>query len=794
MIAAFGDFEVDLDRLEIRRRGVLVAVEPQVFDVLSYLLEHRERMVRKEELLDNIWGDRFVSESALTSRIKSARQAVGDNGRDQAVIKTVHGRGYRFVAGIELREESAVEPAESAGHADLALAIGSADADAPELDDRWPLVGRHDDVETVRRIFADGHHDGILLTGPAGIGKTRLARVLLDTARAAGFPTAQVSGHAEAERIPLASIAHLIPADVLEAGGADGELARTIVFQRARAALEADGDGHRMVLLVDNADHIDDMSTALVGSLIASGSIFAVLTQRTTHGDTLVADELVRSNQVAHVDLGPLDDTDLDVLLYRVLAGPIDLGSLQQLTDLSLGRPGALQHLVETCLATKALQRQADVWRLVGPIEPSTGHPGADRLDVADLAPPVRNGAEILAVAGDLDLDLATDVVGHDALDALDRGGMLALRDEGGRTRVSLAHPHIELLLRDHLGPLRTRRHKTRLLDSMDPATGPPQLVPDDRVRIAVWRIETGADIDVDRVLAAARLAVASAEGSSADVLLDHLERVAPSAEARHLRAELHFRRGQIGRAEELLAEVDDDELAPATAAAVLRRRATILFHVRARFDEALALLDGAATRFSGAPGALLAAHGIGLRGFLGHADDILEVAEDFVDRAEGSAILEAQRGLAQAHVARGSFGHALALLDRHDRDAASLPPGAAQPGAEVSMATRIAALVGVGRIREAGELVHRHLPIGRRTMLAWLPMAACRAELMAGRPHVARELINTPLAAVRSQNLIHAEPQMQGLLAQALVRLDEADRAQREADEAAAARAATAG
>ena len=73
-------------------------VEPQVLEVLCYLVEHRERMVPKTELLDKIWGDRFVSDSALTSRIKSARRAIGDNGRDQRLIRTVHGRGFRFVA------------------------------------------------------------------------------------------------------------------------------------------------------------------------------------------------------------------------------------------------------------------------------------------------------------------------------------------------------------------------------------------------------------------------------------------------------------------------------------------------------------------------------------------------------------------------------------------------------------------------------------------------------------------------------------------------------------------------
>jgi DNA-binding winged helix-turn-helix (wHTH) protein len=80
--------------------GCLRAGEPQVFDVLSLLILHRDRVVPKEELLDKVWGDRFVSESALTSRIKAVRQAVGDDGTSQRFVQTIRGRGYRFIASV----------------------------------------------------------------------------------------------------------------------------------------------------------------------------------------------------------------------------------------------------------------------------------------------------------------------------------------------------------------------------------------------------------------------------------------------------------------------------------------------------------------------------------------------------------------------------------------------------------------------------------------------------------------------------------------------------------------------
>lgn len=97
----FGDRTVDTDALELRSGSAVVDLEPQAFAVLCHLIEHRERVVPKEELLDAVWGSRFVSESALTTRIKQIRRALGDNGRDQAAIRTAHGRGYRFVAPLD---------------------------------------------------------------------------------------------------------------------------------------------------------------------------------------------------------------------------------------------------------------------------------------------------------------------------------------------------------------------------------------------------------------------------------------------------------------------------------------------------------------------------------------------------------------------------------------------------------------------------------------------------------------------------------------------------------------------
>ena len=96
----FGDFALDLDRQELRRGESPVHVEPQVFDLLAHLVRNRDRVVSKDELIETIWGGRIISEAALSSRINAARRAVGDSGEEQALIRTMHKRGFRFVADV----------------------------------------------------------------------------------------------------------------------------------------------------------------------------------------------------------------------------------------------------------------------------------------------------------------------------------------------------------------------------------------------------------------------------------------------------------------------------------------------------------------------------------------------------------------------------------------------------------------------------------------------------------------------------------------------------------------------
>jgi len=102
----FGEYELDTRLHELRRARERLHIEPQVFDVLAHLFACRDRVVTKEELLDRVWGHRYVAPTTLNSRIKHARQAVGDDGATQRVIRTIHGLGFRCVASVEERTSS----------------------------------------------------------------------------------------------------------------------------------------------------------------------------------------------------------------------------------------------------------------------------------------------------------------------------------------------------------------------------------------------------------------------------------------------------------------------------------------------------------------------------------------------------------------------------------------------------------------------------------------------------------------------------------------------------------------
>ncbi len=176
MIYTFGAYRLDTNRFELWRDKEPVPVEPQVFGVLCCLIENRDRVVGKEDLIDRVWDGRFIADATLSARLSAARRAVGDNGKDQTIIRTVAKRGFRFVAEViigtadEVELAATVSPSEGSG-GPLSLSAG------PSLA-VLPFTNMSGDRE--QDYFADGLTEDII----TALGRCRWLRV---TARNSTF-------------------------------------------------------------------------------------------------------------------------------------------------------------------------------------------------------------------------------------------------------------------------------------------------------------------------------------------------------------------------------------------------------------------------------------------------------------------------------------------------------------------------------------------------------------------------------------------------------------------------------
>lgn len=330
-------------------------VEPQVFDVLQLLVDNRDRVVSKEELLDTVWGDQFVSESALTTRIKHARRVLGDSGRAQKYIRNVHGRGYQFVGELETAApdtpvaRQVVVPAPLAPpplELELALDIS--------LDAEFPFVGRESELdECLGQLATQSSANGQVFVGGApGVGKSRLAVEVLERAAAAGALVCagrcevDVTSGLQAVRDAVSQLAAVHLGRFPEwAKGVEGQLVSLIpsltgvlphdpvptdayagidvfvtVFERMCAEAPA-------VLLVDDLQWSDEPTRTLLARLqrrLRGRAISVVATYRSTAGELPddVRDFLQRQRRVvptAWLDLGDLSAAAAAALVQEVL-------------------------------------------------------------------------------------------------------------------------------------------------------------------------------------------------------------------------------------------------------------------------------------------------------------------------------------------------------------------------------------------------------------------------------------------------------------------------------------------
>jgi len=260
----FADFILEPGRAALLRAGEEIKLRPKVFDALRYLLENRGRVVPKEELIENLWPEAFVTDDSLVQCMVELRRALDD--RSQEILKTVPRRGYIFAAAVTIRSDEA-------GLTSAAKALPQIVRGDPRLPvARTPLIGRERELEAVQQLLRDPAVRLVTLTGAGGSGKTRLG---LELCR-------QLLGHFESHVffVALGSISDpaMVPAAIAESVGIRETGGRP--FHVLLKDYLRDTEPAQVLLLLDNMEHILAASSIVVELIEASRSLKILVTSR----------------------------------------------------------------------------------------------------------------------------------------------------------------------------------------------------------------------------------------------------------------------------------------------------------------------------------------------------------------------------------------------------------------------------------------------------------------------------------------------------------------------------------
>jgi DNA-binding CsgD family transcriptional regulator len=642
---------------------------------------------------------------------------------------------------------------------------------------RWPLAGREAELRFVEEALSEGSAGGVVITGLAGVGKTRLAVEVSQLATARGCTVAWVRATRSAASIPLGAFAPLLPA------AAERLPEGVELLARARQALAERAAGSRLVLCVDDGQLLDDASAALVHQLVAAGETFAAVTVRRDEPVPDALRALWKDELCLVLELGELSRAEADGLLAAGLGGPIDGRSANALWELTRGNPLFLRELARHGVDRGLLTEDGGVWRWRGKVEAGTRLAELVDLRIDGVGPGARGLLELVAVGGATELELiAPDAPA--ALEDLERSELVERRTDGRRRFVEVGHPLHGEAVRARLTPTRLDAIHAQLAGAVE-ARGARRR--GDLLRTATWRLESGAIEDGAVFVRAADAALAARD----PVLAERLARAAMQAGA-GFGAELALGRalaasGRGLESEGLLAGLavragdDRDRAAVATA------RARNLFWALDRADDADAVLRDAAEAAAGEDlRHELTAQRVRLTAARGRPQAALAAAEPLLgdgavhERARLIAALGAVEGLFTSGKTEKAVALAEAWLPVARRRRDELPYAEAVLLGMPALALRLA-----GRLVEATTLSERSYEelLARRSA----PATAVEANML-GLIWLARGSVRTALRFCRESAALLRDGDPVGMLAFALAGIGQAAAQAGEPDAARAA------
>ncbi|MFB9902806.1 AAA family ATPase [Allokutzneria oryzae] len=407
----------------------------------------------------------------------------------------------------------------------------------------WPLIGRSAELGSIAAVLRRGERGGVLLTGEAGIGKSRLARAVLQRCREDGMLVVTATGSEATREMPFAAVANWLPEGAPPSTRAD-------FFGAATRRLRSAADGRRIVLGLDDANFLDDVSAALVQHLVTTVDARPLATARGEAAGREPVAALRRRGLVEVFEVRALTGGEVGELLRGVLGGPVDGLTSELLCRNTQGNPLFLRHLIDSGLETGALAERDGVWCWSGPLTAHTRLGDAVAAAIGTLTEADAEAMEYIAHAEPVEAGVLERLVPARVLEGLESRSLITVEPGGSRLLVRCAHPLYSEVTRARTGRLRQRRVFQRLAGV---AAGPDE----DRLRLVDWRLRAGMAVSDDQVLGAAEDALTRCDPR----LAEELARQVPRRAAVGVLGQALVAQGKAEEAESLLRSATTGDL-----------------------------------------------------------------------------------------------------------------------------------------------------------------------------------------------------------------------------------------
>ncbi|MUL75625.1 LuxR family transcriptional regulator [Mycolicibacterium sp. CBMA 226] len=439
----------------------------------------------------------------------------------------------------------------------------------------WPLTGRRNELRAVREMLAADARGGLVLAGAAGVGKTRLAGAAAELATQSGWVVRRVAGTATGRQVTLGAFARWTD---------DSDTSPLRLARKVLAELIAGADGAPLLLIVDDAHLLDDLSALVVHQLALQDVAGMLVTIRRGERAPDAVTALWKDGLLRRLELLPLPRQESDRVLAAALGGPVGRDCADRMWRLSRGNALFLRHLVDHERESGRLTTVDGEWRWNGKPSASPSLVELVEQQIGAISENVREVVDIVAIAEPINRGLLQELVGTQAVEAAEQCELITMAAAGDA--VCVGHPLYSEIRLSRCGPLRLRRLRGRVASAM--AEGKV----DDPLQLGLLWLASDLPSEPNVLRRAAKAAAARLDLRLAERLCREAIGAEPSRAAKLLLSHILFLQEKGESAREILDSLDaDDTVEPGFLDGVLQRAAVLMWPLR-NPDEAVKLID----------------------------------------------------------------------------------------------------------------------------------------------------------------------------------------------------------